>query len=231
MQSIIRATKGKIRRERVPTEEEVEEKRANLFYDTLRQTLEDGKYERQDAMIGRLLDQGFVATDIASALIHLFTAEAGSAPPRQERPAPPANFRSDERGPANGARAKDHGSRHSHDRGIEERRDRSGGTGRKEDRTSGQVSHEPGMARLTLGVGREHDVQPGDVLGVIVGITKLPKETVGVIRLQSKQAFVDVAEDQADFILAKLNGITFKGRKLWCKRADLKAVPAEKPRT
>jgi hypothetical protein len=41
---------------------------------------------------------------------------------------------------------------------------------------------------------------------------------VGVIRLQAKQAFVDVAEEHADQIVAKLNGITFKGRKLWCKR-------------
>ena len=53
---------------------------------------------------------------------------------------------------------------------------------------------------------------------VIVGMTKLPKETVGVIRLQAKQSFVDVAEEHADQIVAKLNGITFKGRKLWCKR-------------
>ncbi len=94
----------------------------------------------------------------------------------------------------------------------------SEGTGRKIDRTSGNLSHEPGMARLALGLGREHGVQPGDILGVIVGITKLPKETVGVIRLQAKQAFVDVAEEHAGQIVAKLNGITFKGRKLWCKR-------------
>ena len=94
-------------------------------------------------------------------------------------------------------------------------------TGLKADRESGEVSHEPGMARLTLGVGRDHGVQPGDVLGVIVGITKLPKETVGVIRLQTKQTFVDVAEEHADLVVSKLNGIQFKGRKLWCKRATV----------
>jgi ATP-dependent RNA helicase DeaD len=75
------------------------------------------------------------------------------------------------------------------------------------------------MTRLTLGVGRDHQVQPGDVLGVIVGITKLPKEKVGVIRVQTKQTLVDVAEENADLIVSKLNGIEFKGRKLWCKRA------------
>jgi len=223
MQSIIRFTKGKIRREKIPSEEEVEKKRANSFYDSLHKTLEEGKYERQDALIGRLLDQGYVATDIASALIHLFGDDVVKPPEpvREPRPAPTRrddDFRSERR---------DYPER----REFSERPDRrerpdwpdpkpsAMGTGLKADRTSGPQSHEPGMVRLTLGVGRDHGVQAGDVLGVIVGITKLPKEIVGVIRLQTKQAFVDIAEEHADLVASKLNGIEFKGRKLWCKRA------------
>jgi len=49
---------------------------------------------------------------------------------------------------------------------------------------------------------------------------------VGVIRVQTKQSFVDVAEEHADAIAAKLSGIQFKGRKLWCKRA-MAAKPAQ----
>jgi len=224
MQSIIRFTKGKIRREKIPSEEEVEKKRANSFYDTLHKTLEEGKYERQDALIGRLLDQGYVATDIASALIHLFSDEdvKPTEPIREPRPAPMR--RDDDSRPPR--------------REYPERRERPEpqrsslphpmGTGLKADRTAGEVSHEPGMARLTLGVGRDHNVQPGDVLGVIVGITKLPKEIVGVIRLQTKQTFVDVAEEHADLVVSKLNGIEFKGRKLWCKRATIGKPESQK---
>ena len=215
MQNIIRFTKGKIRRERIPSEEEVEKKRANSFYDSLHQTLEEGNYERQDALIGRLLDQGYAVTDIASALIHLFSEE-------ESKPAAPVT-----RGPGSAPGYRDEGPRHeprAHSRhGETPRRSEPkpfpSGTGLKADRQSGEVSHEPGMVRLTLGVGRDHGVQPGDVVGVIVGITKLPKDIVGVIRLQTKQSFVDVAEEHADFVVSKLNGIDFKGRKLWCKRA------------
>jgi ATP-dependent RNA helicase DeaD len=204
MQNIIRFTKGKIRRERIPTEDEVEEKRANSFYDSLQKTLEEGKYERQDALIGRLLDQGYVATDIASALIHLFGDEVvkPAEPVREQRSVP---------------QPWEEGSRPDR----YERKPSAQGTGLKADRTSGEHSHEPGMVRLTLGVGRDHGVQPGDVLGVIVGITKLPKEIVGVIRLQTKQTFVDIAEEHAERVVTKLNGIEFKGRKLWCKKATL----------
>jgi len=213
MQNIIRFTKAKIRRERPPSEDEVEEKRASAFYDSLRQTLTEGKYERQDALIGRLLDQGFAATDIASALIHLFSPEP-AAPVREERP---ERFN---REPSTDRFDKPRQAREHSDRPRS-----SEGTGLKADRTSGEVSHEPGMTRITLGVGREHGIQPGDIVGVIVGMTKLPKETVGVIRLQSKQAFVDVKDENAELIVSKLHGITFKGRKLWCKRAT-QAKPA-----
>ena len=239
MQNIIRFTKGKIRRERIPSEEQVEEKRANLFYDSLQKTLADGKYERQDALIGRLLDQGYVATDIASALIHLFSRDEKPQPPREERPTPmrrEENYHDERPAPVRREeRFRD--ERASHDNRFakpdrppiaksHDRKPISQGTGLKADRTAGEVSHEEGMVRLTLGVGRDHDVQPGDIVGVIVGITKLPKDVVGVIRLQTKQSFVDVAEEHADAIVAKLSGIQFKGRKLWCKRASA-VKPAE----
>jgi ATP-dependent RNA helicase DeaD len=225
MQNIIRFTKGRIRRERIPSEEEVEKKRANSFYDALHRTLAEGNYERQDALLGRLLDQGFAATDIASALIHLFgdeetkpavPAARTSTPPQPRREESPRRERREEFKPREVFAQAD-------------RRPMTPGTGLKADRESGGVSHEPGMARLTLGVGRDHGVQPGDVVGVIVGITKLPKEVVGVIRLQNKQTFVDVAEDHAELIVAKLNGIEFKGRKLWCKRAVTGKPPLADP--
>ncbi|MDE1169872.1 MAG: DEAD/DEAH box helicase [Verrucomicrobium sp.] len=213
MQNIIRFTKSTVRRERVPSEEEVEQKRADVFQDSLRQVLEEGKYERQDALIGRLLDQGHAATDIASALIHLFRAKE-EKPRAQEEP---SSFRP-------GHRPRED----RYERERPERPERRERPGRRDDypslqgdrstRESGAVSHEAGMVRLLLGVGKEHDVRPGDVIGVILGTTKLPKEAVGVIRLQGRQTFVDVAEEHADLIVSKLSGISFKGRKLWCKR-------------
>ena len=43
------STKGKVRREKVPSAEEVEEKRTNAFLETLRETLEKGEFKRQDS--------------------------------------------------------------------------------------------------------------------------------------------------------------------------------------
>ncbi len=84
LQNIIRFTKGRIRRERVPSEDEVEQKRTSSFYESLAETLRGGEYERHDALIEKLLDEGHTATDIASALMHLL----GDEKPRPAEPAP-----------------------------------------------------------------------------------------------------------------------------------------------
>jgi ATP-dependent RNA helicase DeaD len=203
LQNIIRFTKGRIRREKVPSEDEVEEKRAHAFFETLRATLEQGEYSRHDALIERLLDQNYAATDIASALIHLLNSDK----PRPPEPEP------EERRP------RDREPRYDDRRERPQRSDRRERPERARPQEVEAVSREPGMVRLVLGLGREHGVAPGDVLGVIVGTTKLPKESVGQIHLKPKQTLVDVKEEQVELVLQKLNGIQFKNRKLWCKKS------------
>jgi ATP-dependent RNA helicase DeaD len=195
MQQIIRDTKGRVRRGRVPSAEEVEEKRTNQFLDTLRETLEKGEYPRQDAMIDQLLEQGHAATDIASALMHLLGGDKPreSPPIPEERPQPPRSQPSEERRPP---------GRHT---AAPRRRERG---------FESTTSHEAGMTRLLLNTGQAHGVGPGDVVGVILGLARVPKENIGAIRLRDESTLVDVADEVANRVMKKLNGIKFKGRKL-----------------
>jgi ATP-dependent RNA helicase DeaD len=70
------------------------------------------------------------------------------------------------------------------------------------------------MTRLVFNVGKEHGIGPGDVVGVIAGVARLPKESIGAIRLLDKQTLVDVEDGATKLVLKKLNNIKFKGRKL-----------------
>src|SRR3954451_4371776 len=94
LENIQRFTKSRMRRERIPSAEEVEGKRAVAFAEALRETLEKGEYKRHDELLDRLLEQGHSPTDIASALIHLLgddkraVAAAVSAEPPRERGTP-----------------------------------------------------------------------------------------------------------------------------------------------
>jgi ATP-dependent RNA helicase DeaD len=82
---IERFTNTRIHRSKVPTLGEVEEARANVFLDKLRTVLQAGEYKRQDHLIERLLEEGFVSTDIASALIFLLQGGEVAPPPRTPR--------------------------------------------------------------------------------------------------------------------------------------------------
>lgn len=106
IRNIERYTNVRIQRGRVPTQEEVEEAREDVFLGRLRSMLQSGEFKRQDHLIERLLEEGFSSTDIASAcLTQLQSGEAAPKPAsRSEDPSRPArpdrgNPREDRRPP------------------------------------------------------------------------------------------------------------------------------------
>ena len=97
IRNIERYTNMRIPRAKIPTVDEVHEVRASLFLDKLRTTLTSGEYKKQDHLIGRLLEEGFNSTDIASALIHHL--QGGEPAPAKPAPRPEAAFERPERPP------------------------------------------------------------------------------------------------------------------------------------
>ncbi len=190
---ITRATGVRIQRARLPSLDEVEERRTEALFEHLRETLAEGKYRKQDEALDRLFEDGHTPTDVASALIHLLTpaaaagehkkpSEGPEAPPRQERT-----------------------ERLQRDRDFERPAPR---------REAEAVSSEAGMVRLVFNLGEKHEVRPGDFVGVVAGVTRLGKEVVGAIHILQRQSLVDIAEQHVSEVIQKLNGIRFKGRKL-----------------
>ncbi len=200
LEQMNRLTKGRIRRERVPSLEEVEEKRTNQTFEMLRETLEGGEYIKRDALIDRLLDQGHAPTDIASALLHLL----GSDSPRAAEPepiresAPRGSYERPER---------------SHDR--PERSDRGGDSrGGRNPRNPSDFSDEDGMTRLIFTAGRMSNVRPGDIVGAVIALSGAPREAIGAIHIEEKHTLVDIADDMVRVVIEKMAGVKFKGRKL-----------------
>jgi len=222
LENIQRFTRSRIRRERIPSAEEVEGKRATVFAEALRETLEKGEYKRHDELLDRLLEQNHSPTDIASALIHLLgedKARRGQPIPKDRRAHRPAHAHAPDpaldrsnRSPDATARDRRERGRDDYERPQRNRSERAEHSGPREE--AGTVSHEAGMVRLAFNVGRAHAVQPGDFVGVIAGVTAIPRGEIGAIHLQATKTLVDVAEPRVTLVLKKLNGIQFKGRKL-----------------
>jgi ATP-dependent RNA helicase DeaD len=76
-----------------------------------------------------------------------------------------------------------------------------------------------GQVRLYMNVGSEMGVAASDVSRAILGETGVPKQSIGFIDLRERHLFVDVAAENANGVIAKLNRTQIKGHKLKVKAA------------
>jgi ATP-dependent RNA helicase DeaD len=224
LQSMIRWAKLHIRRERLPSLDEVEEARANVFFEKIRTTLEAKQFKPHDRMIDRLLDQGYASTDICSALIHLLQSGAAGAPPAPAKVKPPVDTDRPASRPPAGARAEpDEGRAERPEKAAwspasppraKTRAPESGAEpapGKAKFERPARTGREPGKVTLFLNVGRKQLVTTADIVGKIAGVTRLPADVVGAIDLHQRHTLVDVAEAEAETIVRKLQGIRIKG--------------------
>jgi ATP-dependent RNA helicase DeaD len=205
LQGMIRYAKLKIQRGTIPSLNEVDEARSNALYEKLRGVLDEKNYRPRDAIVDRLLEQGFASTDICSALIHLLQQEGSTgnaAAPVAHNKQPvalpisrPASARPTAKDAAPAPEDSD-----DEPRPKKAKYERPARTGREE-----------GMTTLFLNVGRKQLVTPADIVGKIAGVTRLPAEVVGAIDIHQRHTLVDVREEQATRIAEKLTGIKLKG--------------------
>ena len=217
LQGMVRFAKIKIRRENVPSLDQVEEARENVFFEKLRSTLSDGKFKKQDRIIDRLMEQGYSSTDICSALLHLMQSgpEKADAPvavkpasisrPPAERPASVGkseSYREEAPRRADPARIAA-GDDSERPRIAKQKYERPGRTGK-----------EAGYTTIFVNVGRKELVTPADLVGKIAGVTRLPANIVGAIDIHQRHALVDVISEHTDLVITRLAGIRVKGETL-----------------
>ncbi len=242
LQSMVRFGRLDIRRGRLPSLDEVEEARTNVFFEKIRATLEAKDYKPHDRMIDQLLDQGYASTDICSALIHLLQSAAGGGKPAAESGAPGAQV-AGKRARAGAGAAPGWAKAVAHDgpgagrgpspapaasaaaagesvppvREAASGPEEEAGPGRsrkqKYDRPA-RTGREPGMSTVFLNVGRKQLVTPADIVGKIAGVTRLNASVVGAIDIHQRHTLVDVAESEAPLVVRKLTGIKLKGEVL-----------------
>ena len=76
-----------------------------------------------------------------------------------------------------------------------------------------------GQTRLWMSLGAEQGVAPIDFVNSVAGETGLPGKVVGKVDVRERHAFVDVASEHANSIIAKLNRSEIKGQKVKVKLA------------
>ncbi|MEO7412992.1 MAG: DEAD/DEAH box helicase [Opitutaceae bacterium] len=240
LQSMVRWAKLNIQRGKIPSLDEVEEARSGAFVDKIRATLDAKQFKPHDQMIDRLLDQGYVSTDICSALIHLLqNSGAVSAPakpaappskpafgktmsPAVDAPPPARSVKTapDWAKPVATAKVKAAPERIVPTPPAAEYIAASAPQPHGDDESlprkskyerPARTGREPGKATIFLNVGRKDLVTPADIVGKIAGVTRLPAAIVGAIDIHQRHVLVDVDAEHAPAVVQKMGGIKLKG--------------------
>ena len=238
LQNMVRFARLNIRRDRVPSLDEVEEARASVFLDRVKATLDAKEFKPRDALVDRLLEQGYASTDICSALIHLLQGgevKVEKAPAAAPAPARKASASRDPApvvappaprpawAPAPASVSAKPAPAPEGDTDDDDEPPPPAHASRKKYERPARTGQEEGMTPVFINVGRKQLVTPADIVGKIAGVTRLPAEIVGAIDIHQRHTIADVQTEHVDLVLKKLTGIKVKGIPLAPARVGLDA--------
>ena len=198
LQTIEKYTRQSIRRERVPSQEQVEGKRADKLFQTIQERLESGKLGDYQSYLDRLLEQGHTATDIANAAFTLL----------RESTTREGEFIAEDKQKEAFANEKQRSSWRDEKRDRKERPER-------ERKSRPERNNSKGMACLFMNIGKAQHIKPGDIAGMIYRECEVPDGSLGKITIFPKHTLVDVSEEVSGDVInglknAKLRGRSFK---------------------
>ncbi len=90
---------------------------------------------------------------------------------------------------------------------------------RRKDRPNRAASHEKGMVRLWMNVGRANGLRPADVVYSIASKANIPGSVIGAIDIQPNETYLDVPSNHVDAVLHSLKHYKIRGQVMKLTRA------------
>ena len=200
----------------VPTREEVQAKRDEVFISKLSTQLIAGMSQPERAMLERISEAGLKPAEITLAAIRLARAAEGKLADDviSEESREPRHIQLEER---RNSRVRNDRIE-NHDRKSERSRNHSNPIPqyRGADR-----EREVGMVRLWMNVGQTAGLRPSDVVGAIATEVGIPGRAIGEIDIRADYTLVDVAEQHVRRVLSESTGkYKMRGRPVRMRLAD-----------
>jgi ATP-dependent RNA helicase DeaD len=202
LQFIERYTKTKIRRGKIPSVDEVEEKRSETLLDRVRLVLEGDAFQTRTTLVDRLLEEGFHSTDLSAALFHLLIGGNDNAP----RPA------GQDTSPAEGTSEKKKKDRPAREESGEP--SRAEAPAPTQDRKPFLRPPSRGLQWIKLNVGKGDGFGPREIVDVIATGSGLPGKNVGTIELDRHESFAQVPESFAKGLSFEGNSMEWQGQEI-----------------
>jgi ATP-dependent RNA helicase DeaD len=169
-------TQQRLQRAEIPSEEDILNLRESKLVTKMQIWLKRGRCRQEREIIERLIEAGNDPLDVAAAALKIARSD--------EKQRPIASMS-----------AVVENKRSRPDRRKVSRHNQ----GRSQHWSPN--SHEPGMVRLSLSLGKKQGVRPGDVVGAIASHANIPGYVIGKIHIQEKRTLVDVPEELVGQVL------------------------------
>ncbi|MGH7870938.1 MAG: DEAD/DEAH box helicase [Candidatus Binatia bacterium] len=183
-------TRQKFSRGTLPTVEDIMKRRSTQLTEQVSVWLKRGRINRERALVDELVALGHDPLDVAAAALKLARGDE-----KQRTIAPVGAVEETEEAPRNRSQREPRRSAYRADKGTapSARHSFSRASSKPALRHRGDKdSHETGMVRLTLDVGKTHGVGPSDLVGTIAYHADIPGNAIGKIRIENQKSFVDV---------------------------------------
>jgi ATP-dependent RNA helicase DeaD len=177
----------------LPTEEDIKIHRETELLNEVKVWLARARYRRERELVARLVEEGHDPLEIAAAALKLARAD--------EKQRPVASVSEVQDRPA---RRYERDTKRAPRHGFSDR---------------GSVSHESGMVRLSLNMGRAQGIHPNDVVGAIAYHADIPGSTIGKIFIEDRRTLVDVPENLVNQILSKTGKYSLRKQSFTVERA------------
>jgi len=210
MQDIERYTGQKITAVRLPSLADVAARRVTSFKAQLGETLQSEDLDFYRDLVAQVSeDLEIDVTTLAAGVIRMLAGEVPFEPDEHDALREPFGF-DDEGG--RGRRTNDQAQRPPRKPPA----DRSPGG-----------SHELGMVRVVVTVGKRNGARPSDLVGAISNIAGISGRAIGAISIHENITFVDVPEEIGDDVIEKVTGAVIRGRQVQVTRASDKPNPGD----
>ena len=199
LRDIQRYCKTRIIPQAIPSLDDITEIKAEKIMDQVKETINNVDLTKMIQVIEqKLVEEDYTAMDVAAALLKIAMGEENEDIAESGHLAPSLD-ELDRYGRDNRGRGGRNNGRRDGGRGSRGGRDERNGNG---------------MARLFINIGKNQNVRPGDILGLIAGESGIPGRMVGSIDMYDKYTFVEVPEENAESVLKAMKNAKIKGKNI-----------------
>lgn len=187
LKAIQRYTKTNIPRKELPTLKDIESNQTTSMIEKIKTEVDKKELGKYEKMIEEIIAEDYTSFDIASALLKFYMTE----------------------NKLEGHQELDMVDYHSKSKTKSKSRSNTGTSSGK----SFKANRGP-TKRMYINAGKRRGISPRHVLGAIMGETDIDKNLIGDIDVYDKFTFVEVDKDSISDVVAKLDGVRIKGKKI-----------------